>query len=101
MARVPKKPAKKPKNGYKMPEPIPKGTVLTDIAKKQWRLGSAIGLGGFGEIYEAQDASKPSTKYPFAVKIEPHENGPLFVEIHFYMKNAKAADSNKIYFLRV
>lgn len=93
MAKVPKKPAKKTKNGYKMPEPIPKGTILTDIAKKQWRLGSAIGLGGFGEIYEAQDASKPGTKYPFAVKIEPHENGPLFVEIHFYMKNAKSVDS--------
>lgn len=24
---------------------------------------------------------------------EPHENGPLFVEMHFYMRNAKTEDS--------
>ncbi|RZC40752.1 serine/threonine-protein kinase VRK1 [Asbolus verrucosus] len=91
MAKALKKPKKKPATGYKMPEPLPEGEVLTDISKRQWRLGTSIGKGGFGEIYSAQEASKAS-KFPFVIKVEPHGNGPLFVEMHFYMKNAKKAD---------
>jgi vaccinia related kinase len=92
MAQASKKPRKKATNGYSMPEPLPKGEILTDIAKTRWKLGPSIGKGGFGEIYAAQDASKSSSKYPFVIKVEPHGNGPLFVEMHFYMKNAKQAD---------
>lgn len=29
---------------------------------------------------------------PFSLQ-EPHGNGPLFVEMHFYMRNAKLTDS--------
>lgn len=42
---------KKKVNGYEMPEPIPKGEVLTDIGKQRWIIGTSIGVGGFGEIY--------------------------------------------------
>lgn len=90
------KPAgKKKQNGYKIPEAFPKGEVLVDNQKNNWRLGVTIGSGGFGLIYSAQKADKNSSAYPFAVKIEPHENGPLFVEMQFYMRNAKEADVDK------
>lgn len=46
-----KGPAKKGANGYKMPDPINAGEILTDMAKKQWIIGKSIGVGGFGEIY--------------------------------------------------
>ncbi|XP_065074831.1 nucleosomal histone kinase 1 [Ochlerotatus camptorhynchus] len=97
-----KKPAgsgrKKAANGYQMPEPVPPGTVLTDMTKRQWKVGPSIGSGGFGEIYCACDASsgvKKPDDYPYVVKIEPHGNGPLFVEMHFYMRNAKQDDVEK------
>ncbi|KAF2904286.1 hypothetical protein ILUMI_01889 [Ignelater luminosus] len=93
------KPANKPRkkaNGYKMPEPLPNGLILGDIAKRKWKLGPSIGKGGFGEIYSAQQSgdspSKKTSNYPYVIKIEPHENGPLFVEMHFYMRNAKPED---------
>ncbi|XP_044758663.1 serine/threonine-protein kinase VRK1 [Coccinella septempunctata] len=82
-------PKKKGANGYKLPDPIPKGEILVDIAKKKWKIGASIGQGGFGEIYSAQEADSKSASFPFVVKIEPHENGPLFVEINFYIRNAK------------
>lgn len=89
---------KKAANGYQMPEPVPPGTVLTDMAKRQWKIGPSIGSGGFGEIYCACDASsgvKKPDDYPYVVKIEPHGNGPLFVEMHFYMRNAKQDEVEK------
>lgn len=30
---------------------IPRGEILTDLKDKKWKLGPAIGIGGFGEIY--------------------------------------------------
>lgn len=45
---------KKTQNGYKMPAPIPRGEVLTDFTKKAWEIGTSIGVGGFGEIYEGK-----------------------------------------------
>jgi len=83
--------AKRPKktaSGYKMPEHLDEGTMLKDLMKKEWTLGSSIGIGGFGEIYLAGEGnnkpSKDNAKY--VVKIEPKENGPLFVEMHFYIQ---------------
>jgi len=38
-------------NGYKLPDPIPIGEILRDVAKKEWQIGPSIGVGGFGEIY--------------------------------------------------
>ncbi|XP_047521693.1 serine/threonine-protein kinase VRK1-like [Pieris napi] len=90
---------KKKANGYKMPAPIPAGEVINDtIAKKKWRIGPSIGVGGFGEIYSAcnhEASPKKASEYPFVVKIEPHENGPLFVEKHFYIRNANKDDISK------
>jgi hypothetical protein len=36
----------------------------------------------------------PTLFEEFIVKVEPHTNGPLFVEIAFYLKAAKAASLN-------
>ncbi|XP_012542721.3 serine/threonine-protein kinase VRK1-like isoform X2 [Monomorium pharaonis] len=33
---------------------------------------------------------KDNKDYPNVIKIEPHGNGPLFVEMHFYMRNCKS-----------
>lgn len=35
----------------KLAEEFPSGEVLTDTAKKSWRLGAPIGQGGFGLLY--------------------------------------------------
>ncbi|XP_055384889.1 nucleosomal histone kinase 1 [Condylostylus longicornis] len=96
-ATNPKKPPKK-KNGYAMPESIPLGEILSDLSKQQWKVGKTIGKGGFGEIYTACKANscpKSIDDYEYVVKIEPHGNGPLFVEMHFYMRNAKEDDVKK------
>ncbi|KAH8381240.1 hypothetical protein KR093_000314 [Drosophila rubida] len=84
-------PAKKAKSKlYAMPEKIKEGTILTDLSKGQWRIGPSIGIGGFGEIYAA---SRNGEKlFNAVVKCEPHVNGPLFVEMHFYLRNAKLED---------
>ncbi|XP_064549141.1 nucleosomal histone kinase 1 [Drosophila montana] len=84
-------PAKKAKGKlYAMPEKLKEGTVLTDLAKGQWRIGPSIGIGGFGEIYAA--CRDGENNYDAVVKCEPHANGPLFVEMHFYLRNAKQDD---------
>lgn len=91
-----KKPVvKQKKNDHVMPEPIPEGEIITDLSKTSWKIGPAIGIGGFGEIYSACKASNPPKKtsdYEYVVKIEPHGNGTLFVEMHFYMRNARLED---------
>ncbi|KAK7580591.1 hypothetical protein V9T40_001220 [Parthenolecanium corni] len=70
---------------------IPQGEILTDLKDKKWKLGPAIGIGGFGEIYLASDdLSKPvAQKSDYVVKVEPFMSGPLFVEIHVYAKIGK------------
>ncbi|XP_037947842.1 nucleosomal histone kinase 1-like [Teleopsis dalmanni] len=88
-----KKPAAKRNKLYAMPESIAEGTELTDLTKTRWRIGKSIGTGGFGEIYTA--AKVGETNYDYVIKCEPHENGPLFVEMHFYMRNAKLEDLQK------
>ena len=51
-------------------------------------------MGGFGEIYLChEDTSRKVTdEAPLAMKIEPHENGPLFVEMNFYIRACKPDD---------
>uniref|UniRef100_A0A1I8PJ03 non-specific serine/threonine protein kinase n=1 Tax=Stomoxys calcitrans TaxID=35570 RepID=A0A1I8PJ03_STOCA len=78
---------------YNMPEKVKEGTILMDRTKNEWKIGPSIGIGGFGEIYSA--TKKGENKYDYVVKCEPHENGPLFVEMHFYMRNAKLDDIRK------
>ncbi|XP_026280806.1 serine/threonine-protein kinase VRK1 isoform X2 [Frankliniella occidentalis] len=79
-------------NGYRLPDPIREGEIFTDVTKKQWRLGRSIGLGGFGEIYLASDdIKKPAgIDSKHVIKVEPHKNGPLFVEMNFYLRVAKS-----------
>jgi len=87
--------AKKTATGYRMPDHLNPGTVLSDLNKKQWVLGKTVGTGGFGELYLAKEGGKGEER---VVKIEPHENGPLFVEMHFYIQAGKPdhlADYNK------
>jgi len=83
---------KKAANGYELPEHIDEGTVVEGLGQKglQFRFGKSIGTGGFGEIYLAsKDVSKNvGPEATLAVKIEPHLNGPLFVEMNFYIRAA-------------
>jgi len=91
----PKASKRKAANGYKLPDHIPEGTIISGIGKnpKQFRLGKSIGTGGFGEIYlVSEDISRPvKDDATLAMKIEPHENGPLFVEMNFYIRSAQPA----------
>lgn len=60
---------KKAANGYKLAEVLPAGEILVDLRKKSWRLGVAVGQGGFGRIYSAQDAKSSGSSYPYVIKI--------------------------------
>uniref|UniRef100_A0A1A7X6I3 non-specific serine/threonine protein kinase n=1 Tax=Iconisemion striatum TaxID=60296 RepID=A0A1A7X6I3_9TELE len=75
----------------KLAEEFPPGEVLTDTGKKSWKLGVPIGKGGFGLIYLADpNSDKPvGADARYVIKVEPSENGPLFSELHFYMRAAK------------
>jgi len=82
-----------------MPEKLNNGTIFTTISKKQFRIGDLIGIGGFGEIYLCSDQidKDVNDQAPYALKIEPHENGPLFVEMNFYIRamSPKSIDKYK------
>ncbi|XP_036928498.1 serine/threonine-protein kinase VRK1 [Acanthopagrus latus] len=75
----------------KLAEEFPPGEVLTDTAKKSWKLGAPIGQGGFGLIYLADEnsAGPVGAGAPYVIKVEPSDNGPLFSELKFYMRAAK------------
>lgn len=57
-ATAKKAPKKKGANGYKLPDPIPNGEILTDLMKNKWIISSSIGVGGFGEIYSGREKKK-------------------------------------------
>ncbi|KAM5129224.1 serine/threonine-protein kinase VRK1 isoform 2-T2 [Mantella aurantiaca] len=75
----------------KLAEEFPPGEVLTDSAKRQWKLGLPIGQGGFGRLYLANENSSKTVgpEAPYVIKVEPSDNGPLFSELKFYMRAAK------------
>lgn len=75
-------------NGYRLPDPLPHGEVLTDSLKKQWVVGDVIGCGGFGEIYTAKPAAESLDNWHYVVKID-HNTGPLYAEMNFYLRVAK------------
>lgn len=77
--------------GCKLPAQLPAGVILTDITQNKWKLGNTIGHGGFGDIYLASnDITSPvGEDAKYVVKIEPHNNGPLFVEMNFYIRTAR------------
>ncbi|XP_047540954.1 uncharacterized protein LOC125073904 [Vanessa atalanta] len=75
-------------------EALPPGIVFTDVLQKKWRIGKPIGRGSFGRIYLASDETdKEVTKLNarYVVKIEPHSNGPLFVEVHCLIRTAQVS----------
>ncbi|XP_040580629.1 serine/threonine-protein kinase VRK1 [Lepeophtheirus salmonis] len=78
-------------NGFILPPPLPTGFKIKDNTKRVWVLASSIGIGGFGEIYSAASESNLKKK-DFVIKVEPHSNGPLYVEINFYTRCAKKED---------
>ncbi|XP_043271338.1 serine/threonine-protein kinase VRK1-like isoform X2 [Venturia canescens] len=77
--------------GCRLPTRLPAGEILTDITQKQWKLGNTIGCGGFGDIYLASNNihENVSDNAEYVIKIEPHNNGPLFVEMNFYIRAAR------------
>lgn len=86
-----KQPRRKAAKGHKLPDPFPEGKEITDTQKKTWIINKIIGSGGFGTVYFASDSKKPKD-FDYVVKVEYHENGPLFAEMHCYQKIAKPAD---------
>lgn len=84
-------------NGFKLPDPIPEGEVLTDMTKNKWKLGKSIGCGGFGEVYFASNnvKGKVGKGAKYCIKVEPHKNGPLYTEMHCYIRTAKQEEINK------
>lgn len=82
--------ADKRRGRKKVLEKLPKGTVLTDMAKLQWEIVEPIGEGGFGVIYSVKKVGSTVKKdIAYAAKVEPHSNGPLFVERNFFLRNLK------------
>lgn len=75
---------------YDMPEKIEEGFVLKDNRNNSFRVGPSIGIGGFGEVYSVCKEGERS--YDYVVKCEPSENGPLYVEVNFYMRCGKEED---------
>lgn len=60
------------KKAHQLPDPLSKNTILTDLLKQKWIIGTSIGKGGFGEIYSAaagDTAPSKETDYCYAVKI--------------------------------
>ena len=58
-------------NGFLLPDPLPRGEVLTDTIKQRWVLGKPIGVGGFGELYLASYQSSDGKTSPekFVIKV--------------------------------
>ncbi|XP_065445686.1 serine/threonine-protein kinase VRK2 isoform X3 [Chrysemys picta bellii] len=75
----------------KLPVPLPKGMIMKDTEGKEWRLGNIIGQGGFGLIYLASSHVHIPVEDDavHVIKVEYHENGPLFSELKFYQRAAK------------
>ncbi|CAK5089718.1 unnamed protein product [Meloidogyne enterolobii] len=79
-------PARKVPKLHKKAIVVKKGTEFSDILKQQFVIGKEIGQGGFGRIYEGIEKI---TKKSVAIKMEPQGNGPLFTEMHVYMRVLK------------
>lgn len=69
--------------GCKLAPIVPKGTKLTDLRLRRWIVGKPVGSGAFGAIYLARSEGGEEE---YVVKVEPHSNGPLFVEMHAFLR---------------
>ncbi|KAK0405120.1 hypothetical protein QR680_017804 [Steinernema hermaphroditum] len=81
-------PPKKKAKAYQMAIDVPEGTA---VGNGDFVVGKQFAKGGFGKIY--QGISKKS-KNKVVIKIEPHENGPLFNEIAVFVRCLKASMLN-------
>ena len=74
--------------GCEIAPPVPEGHQLRDSRQKTWTVGRPVGSGGFGAIYLCDHGTHDvvSDEAEYVVKIEPHSNGPLFVEMHVFMR---------------
>ncbi|KAG5895737.1 hypothetical protein JTB14_025683 [Gonioctena quinquepunctata] len=81
-------PKKKSSTGISNSIQFKQGEIVTDLCSKKWKIGKPIGIGGFGEIYQATDilTRVPKTDSSIVAKIEKHSSGPLFVEINCYLR---------------
>ena len=72
-------------DGCRLAPPVPLGTSLRDTRGKTWVVGAKLGAGAFGAIY---NCARQGEVLPgeYVVKIEPHDNGPLFVEMHAFLR---------------
>ena len=68
--------------GCQLAPRLPSGVKMTDVRQSQWTLGRSIGSGGFGDIYLIGRGDSCEDDSKFVVKLEPHNNGPLFTEMH-------------------
>lgn len=97
-------PRKKSSSGIANGIDLKQGEIITDISGKKWELGKPIGIGGFGEIYQASDNVTKDSKTEnscHVAKLERHTNGPLFVEINCYLRIAKLHMSKLRFFYRI
>ena len=82
-------------SGNVLPNRLPNGEIMNGLKQEldgtknaSWTVGDALGSGGFGDIYFCkQDVHRVVKKdAPLAMKVEPHMNGPLFIERNFYLR---------------
>ena len=91
---------KKAQYGCQLAPSLPSGLSFQDVKKQKWTLGNsyppsdafflnfdlisgkAIGSGGFGDIYLCGKGDVCNEESEYVVKLEPHDNGPLFTEMH-------------------
>lgn len=88
------------KKVYGLANRLPSGAKVVD-RKVEYTLKNVLGVGGFGTVYLAQVDCYESASYtvcllqragdrtPYAIKVEPHGNGPLFSESHIYSRLLK------------
>ena len=81
-----KQASKKAQYGCQLAPRLPQGIKLVDVRRQEWRLGKAIGSGGFGDIYLCNKEESCDENSDFVVKLEPHSNGPLFTEMHCLLR---------------
>lgn len=80
------------KEEFILTKEIADNAIISDTLGRKWRLGPPIGKGSFGEIFLASNNTSSSVDFHNAdcvTKIEPHSNGPLFVEIHCLLNVTK------------
>jgi len=78
--------SKKAQYGCQLAPRLPQGITLTDVRTNKWSLGKAIGSGGFGDIYLCNKGDTCEDDSDYVVKLEPHDNGPLFTEMHCLLR---------------